>query len=421
MCRRLACLIVILVFLIATIIRFVNFSDRVNFGPEQGISLSLSSDYLGGDWSLLGLVNVQRSTASGLSLFSGSLFCYSLVPLIFVLGKDPVVLTAYFALLNIFAGLLIYVFATRIFNWRVGLFSAAIFLFNDYMISHSFFIWILNYLPLIGLLTVWLLYRYQRDPKNMVLPLFLGVISGIGFNLEYVYVFTAVIVFTVMIIFSKSRFLAVALFLMGAFCANLPMVVFDLRHDFYHVRTLIGYLEKVATTSGESKISYYHFLQFWPLASIIFGIIFEKIFLKKKLLAMIALAIYIFINLTSLKVSFVEALGMGDNTRPVLLKDLDKTAQLIANDNPKDFNVVFYPGVDYRGYAIRYFLEYIYKVFPNSVENYPESKVLYVFADKDFSCQRGYPWEVSSFCSQGEPKVERERISEKYFLFKLTK
>lgn len=413
--------IVLPIFLFAGIVRFINFPDRVNFGSEQGLSLALSTDYLQGNWSLLGLVNVQRSTTDGLNLFSGSLFNYSLVPLVFLFRKNVIMITACFALLNILTGVLIYLFVSKIASWKAGIFSSSLFLFNSYMINHSLFIWILNYLPLLGLITMFLLYLFWYRRNSVLLPLFLGLISGIGFNLEYFYIFTAVIVFVVLIIVSKNRMLVIGLFVIGAFGANLPMVLFDLRHDFYHVRTLVSYLGKVMTTPGEHRISYYHFLQFWPLMSITFGLLLGGLFKRQKLLVTLVLFIYIYINLTSPRVSLIEARGMGDATRPVSVKDLNRAARLIYRDNPKDFNIVFYPGADYRGYALRYFLTYIYGLFPNNVEKYPESELLYVFAWKDFNCQWGYPWEVSSFCSQGVKKIKTEKISEEYYLFKLEK
>ncbi len=411
--------IAFLLFFSAGIVRFVNFPERVNFGPEQSISLALSSDYLKGNWSLLGMPNLQRSTNSGLSLFSGSLFNYSLVPLIVLFGHDPVPITAVFAFINILTGLLIYVLVAKMTNQTIGLFSAAVFLFNDLMISHSMFIWILNYLPALGMLTVFLLFTFWSKRTSKVLPFLLGLLSGVGFNLEYFYLFTALIVFIVVIFRSKNRFISVTLFIIAAALANLPMILFDLRHDYYHVRTLVAYLTQTIGSLGQNKISYYHFLQYWPLASIVVGVILGKIYKRFSLIAITIFGIYIISNLTSQRVSFNEALGMGDNTRSVALKDLKKTSQIIVSDNPKNFNVVFFPGVDYRGYSLRYFLEYLYNLRVNGVEGYPDSETLYVFATNDFGYHRDNPWEISSFHAQNQEVLAE--INPKYSLFKLTK
>jgi len=110
--KRNGLLIIILV--LAIVIRFYNFTDRINFGPEQAISLLVSSDYINEKFSLLGLPSTQRTTSFGHIIFYPPIFNYSLIPLLILFNYQPIGITAYFAVLNILTGLLIYLAVNKI-------------------------------------------------------------------------------------------------------------------------------------------------------------------------------------------------------------------------------------------------------------------------------------------------------------------
>ena len=248
----------LLILLLATIVRFYNFPDRVNFGPEQAISLIVSADYVNEKFSLLGLPNVQRTTSMGHILYSPSPFNFSLVPLLITLNYDPVLITAFFAILNLITGIVLYLFVKKILNKTIALFSVTIFLCNDYMIHHSTFIWIVNYLPLISLLIGLMIYKLYKNKNSLTATFIIGFLSSISVGLEYFFLFTAVFLFFLVIFLSQKKLVALILFIIGAILGNLPTIIFDLSHNFYHLNTLWQYSLDTLTNPGQSKISYYH-------------------------------------------------------------------------------------------------------------------------------------------------------------------
>lgn len=397
-------------------VRFYNFTNRINFGPEQAISLITSADYIRYKPTLLGLPSTQRVTSGGHILFSGAFFTYTLVPLLLIFNYDPVPITAFFALINILTGFLVFLVAKKIGGFKVAIFSMIVFLFNDLMIAHSLFIWIVNYLPLINIIIFYLLWETYKKKGRWFFPLIVGLLTGISFGLEYLYLFTTIVIFAFLILVSKRKLEVFLLFISGNIIGNLPIIIFDLKHGFYHVLTLYQYFIDTLVNPGNAKISYYHFLQFWPALAIIVGVILAKIYLKQRFLCLGILVLYVFFNLTSNRISFTKAIGMSEGLNyPKILA----SASAVVNDNPKSFNVATLLDFDSRAHPLRYLLEYKFGFKPKGVEDYPNSDILYVLSESSYNFTQTKNWEVLSF----KPKnIETLMvIDEKHTLFKLTK
>lgn len=406
-------LTVIIVF--ALLIRFNNFNNRVNFGPEQAISLITSGDYIKNKFSLLGIKNLQRVTSQGHVVFSGALFTYSLVPLQLIFNFAPLPISAYFALLNIATGLALFFVALKIFNSKVAVFSAVIFLFNDYMINHSLFIWIVNYLPILSVAIIYLLYKQKKEDK-LRFAFLTGLLVGISFGLEYFYLFTAFLVFVILMWVSKKRISSALFFIIGTMLGNLPMLIFDIKHDFYHIKVLWQYFLDTLNNPGQSLISYYHFLQFWPLLALIGGLAFSLIYKKSRYLAIILLVLYINLNLSSTKISFKEAIGMSKGLN---YPKVEAVAEAIANDKPIEFNIATLLDFDSRAYPLRYLIQYRYNLQPLGVEDYPKAKVIYVLANYDYNFNLSKTWEIDSF--RPFKVTTLTSIDKQYSVFKLVK
>src|SRR3990172_5433363 len=389
-------LFVVLVFVLAIFIRFYNFSDRITFGPEQAISLITSGKMIKEKFSLLGEENVQRVNSLGHRIYSGALFTYSLMPIQLLFSYNPILITAYFSLLNIFIGVLLYKFALEISNPGTAIFSVSIFLFSGMMIYHSLFIWNQNYIILLGLLTFYTLYKLTKR-KKPIYALFLGLLSGTALSIEYYYLFTL-------------------LFLVGITLPNMPAIIFDMRHNFYLSKTLIVYLSDGIHGSRTSSISYYHFLQFAPITALFLGYVLHKIYLSRKGSAYILLIIFIYLNIRSPWIDFKAPMGMpGD----LSVKGIYKAADMIAKDNPDNFNVVVLADFDTRGHVLRYPLEFSYNLTPKGVTDYSGAKSVYVLSKKSYDFDNPGVWELSSFLPYNESILTA--IGREYALYKLSK
>lgn len=408
-------LLLLTIIAIALFVRLYNFTDRITFGPEQAISLITSGEYIKVKPSLVGQGNLIRINSKGLRLFSSPLFNYSLVPLELIFNFNPIPITGYFALLNVFTGIVLYLVVKRMLGRNIAILSMIIFLFNDYMIYHSLFIWILNYLPLISVLTIYLLYKFNLK-KKYVFSLLLGVLSGIGFGLEYFYILTLFVVLTIIIFLSNNKIRDILYFALGVIIGNFPYILFDFRHDYYHTKTLFQYLIDMLTFHSQANITYYHFLNIWPPVIILLAYVINKITQKRKLLVLVSLLIFVFTNLVSKIVDFSKPIGM-----PVGLtyKKVLKAAQIISDNNPNNFNLAVLLDFDTRGHILRYPVEYIFGKKPLGIEEYKDAGEIYVLARNDFDFENSHVWELAIFAPY---KVEiLSELDYKYGVYKLTK
>src|SRR3989344_3419235 len=174
-------LIVLTLFVSGTFIRLYNFPNRLIFGPEQGISLMTSAANLT-KFSLLGETNLQRATSDSHIPFHGAYFSYLMLPVILLFNYRVFPITLTFVFLNLATALLFFLVSLKLFGEKVAAFALFYFLFSAVMIHHSLFIWILNPLPLLGVLVLWLTAKLFKNRDLLWPSLLIGILSGFGFG-----------------------------------------------------------------------------------------------------------------------------------------------------------------------------------------------------------------------------------------------
>src|SRR3972149_6713297 len=406
-------LVVVLVFL-GLFVRLYNFKERMTFGPEQARSLVVAGRYITEKPSLLGQ-EYFRVTSEGHKLFSGAVFNYSLVPLQLLFNFDPLPITVFFAFLNVFTGLVLFWVAKKIFGYSFAVLSLGLFLFNDYMIYHSTFIWNYNYLPLVGILCFYLLYQMKKNSKRLLFVFFLGILSGVGVSLQYLFALLGLGVFLYVLWFSKEKIKASAIFVFGAILGNLPMVIFDLRHNFYHLVTAWQYFLGAFKGGSGVQLAYYHFLPLWPIFLILLSFVVVKLLNKSKPLGILAVIAYLYLSLTSPKVSFGKAVGMPDG---LTYGDVIEASESIAKDVRGDFNVASLLDFDTRGYILRYPVEFMYWKKPKGDEDYSGTPFLYVLAERSYNFEDPGVWELRVNLPY-KSEILKE-IDQRYAVFRLT-
>lgn len=406
---------VIVIILSALSIRFYNFNNRFTFGPEQAISLITAGDYLKTKFSLLGQANLIRFTSDGHVLYSSPLFNYSLLPLMFVFNYGVVGISAYFVILNVFTGVLLYWLVKKYLDKNIAFISLFLFLFNNYMIYHSLFIWILNYLPIISVLSMYFINKYNKQ-KNYSSVIWLGVLSGVGFGMEYFYIITALLILLFMILVSKNKLKDTALYIFGILIGNLPIFLFDVRHNFYNINTFFKYILETISNPGQTQISYYHFLNFWPPMIILIAYFLNKWFIKKKIILFFILCLYVIVNINSNKINFRQATGMVPDLNYSMVY---KASEVIAKDKPEKYNVVTLLDFDTRGHILRYPLKFIFDTSPLGVEDYKDASIIYALASNDYDFTNPMVWELQTFSPY--KTLVLNKLNSKYWVYKLTK
>src|SRR3989344_6961739 len=156
----------LLVVILSLFVRFYNFPNRIAFHSEQGLALSVAADYLRDKFSLLGQRMFLRTTSKGHILFSGSLYNYSLIPLQLIFDYDPFPITIVYTLLNIFTAAVLFFLVKKVCNSTVAFYSLILFLLNAEMVSRSMYFWILHTIPLISILSLYLIWKLKKTGSD---------------------------------------------------------------------------------------------------------------------------------------------------------------------------------------------------------------------------------------------------------------
>ena len=404
----------LLIFALAALVRFYNFPNRVTFWSEQARSLIVSANYLKIP-SLLGQPYFIREDTNSHVLYAGAAFNYSMIPLLLVSGYDPIIITVFFAFLNVFTGLMIYLLVKRIFNKNVATISCALFLFNDWMIYHSLFIWSYNFLPLIGILILYFGWLYLKKRKALSIFL-LGLFSGLVVSLQFLFLPIALAIFVVGVLLSKRKIIDSLTFVLGMIFGNLPMVIFDLRHNFYESRTLIQYFIDTLAGKSNAAIAYYYFLPFWPIFAITGALILVRFWRKSRPLTALVVILYLFLNLTSIRINWKAPTGMPEG---ITTRDVENASRAVAEDVKGDFNVAEVLDFDKQAYVLRYFLQFKNNRNSQGIADYPNAKVLYVLSEKGYNFVTSSVWEVKS---AGLTKISKlSDVGNGYAIYKLEK
>lgn len=411
--HRLELFLLIIIFAVATFVRFYNFEQRINFGPEQAISLITSGNYIKNGFSLLGQP-YYHNTSTGLTMFYGPQFNYLLVPIMVAARYNPIAITAFFSALYLITGLVIYLLSKKLTNAWTALIALVLFLFNSLMINYSLFIWCLHFFPIMGFVSFYLVCVYKKNKYPLLITIILGAISGFGISLEYPYAVFSLIIFLWLLVKSDKKIITFLMYVVGNIIGNLPMVMFELRHDIYNLRVLYQYsLDQAANRTHTLDI--FHFLPIWGIGCFFVAIIIYQVFKKRWSMPIILFA-YIILNLKSPLIDFDRAIGMPNNMN---MDKLISASKSIANDQPSNFNLVSLIDFDTRAHPLRYLTSYIYGHDPMGVEAYPQAKTIYVLADKKYPINDPMVWELKSFLPY-ETNILKE-IDDNNVIYKLTK
>lgn len=397
-------------------LRLYHFPERINFGMEQGMQLSTTASYLYDKFTLLGMVNVHRVTQDGHMVLISPLYNYSLIPFMIAMGRNPITLTYLAFATNIVTSLALYYISKKLLGFRVALISTFFFLFNLTMIEQSLTLWIHNVIPLIGIMSLYLLVKWNSD-KNWWVIFSLGILSGIGYSLEYVYLATLLGIGLYLLVTAKHKWQCIFWYFSGFLVPMLPVLAFDLRHDWYGLRTLWQYSLETLSNPGQSMLAFYHLLQFYPLCFLGMGYLTDRVLRIRPVLGSAFLLGYLIFILTSPKLSLNQAIGtVAGMDAPSLMK----FSEAISRDAPDSYNVVYLPQSEYRAYALRYLLTYVHNAPPLGFDGYPSANVIYVVGQSDLDLLTSNVWEINSF-QPSHQIVLASTPNNLYSVYKLTR
>jgi len=409
---------VIIIFLsvIFLFLRFFRLAELTNFTSDQGYLLLGAGQLI---WekkiSLIGPMVISK-IVEGRGFFLGPLFYWFLAPLIVITGSDPLKITWVFIFLNLLAGLIVYKIGNDFFNQAIGLLAFSFFTFSPFLIEYSRFIWNPNIMVLVGAGFFYALFSLTKKSTSLLFFL-IGILAGIGVEIHYSG-FLLVLAFLVFVFWKKlwtSK--GALLFFLGLVVSNVPLLLFELRHNFYNTKTLFFIIRSGGLqNSANFTFQWHYFLVLAPIFLILMATIVAKLISINKLigygLLISLLAFFV------LRIDFFRNHGF---TMPEgwNINGVKKSSEMIHQDEKdKNYNIVALLDGDTRALPFRYFLKTMGDE-PLPVKDYPKAQTLYIVAQRmDKTELLQYPvWEIQTILPAS--LVSMREIQGNIYLYKL--
>ena len=224
----------------------------MTFLGDEGRDLIEVRKILSGDFVFLG----PRSSAA--DFYYGPIYFYLITPFLWLFNYDPAGPAVFIALLGILTVYLVYYVGRKFFGIPAGLIASSLYAVSPLVIAYSRSSWNPNPMPFVALLLLLNTYNAieKRSEKLFIIS---GLLLGIAMQLQYLALFLGVIfvVFTFLgsIYIKKTRniFFLIKSYIftfIGFLIGWSPFLVFELRHGFPNLKTILNFL----LTGGNNEI-----------------------------------------------------------------------------------------------------------------------------------------------------------------------
>lgn len=229
---------------LAAFLRLYRISDYMTFLGDEGRDVLIVREILHGNFTLLG----PRASAG--DFFLGPIYYYFMAPFLWLFNYDPVGPAVMVALLGVATVFLVYFVAKEFFGQKAGFMASLLYAVSPLVIAYSRSSWNPNPMPFFSLLILFLLYK-SIIKHSFKLLFGVGILLGITLQLHYLATFLmAISAFFYLVgkIFKERSVKVIALskdFLtvFGGFMLGLsPFLLFEIRHGFPNIRTIIGFI-----------------------------------------------------------------------------------------------------------------------------------------------------------------------------------
>lgn len=392
-------------------LRLYRLSERLNFAGDQGLFFLRSWEiFKNKELTLLGpstSLNYQSRY-----FFQGPAIYYSILLILLLSAWNPLNASIIFIFLNLFVSLWFFKVLKKFFNKTVALIFLLLISTSPLFTYFSQFIWNPNFLLLITPIILGLILSLR---KRRSLARFFLIGGLLGFGLQFHYQYILAIIFTLIFIWRQYRVkFKECLFLgWGLVIGYLPLIVFELRNDFYNLRTIGLILAHQAGGLGNKLVPHYWLVVLW-LITFLLAVVLARLFKKNR---------PFFFNIIGLTILFSFLLmpqWLEENYQPFKnwhYKDELRSAEIIIEQDLENYNIANLLYGDTRAQAIRY-LTTVAGAAPLGVEAYKDNQFLFVITSDRLETIKTYSiWEVDSI----EPAqlLEQWIINDKVKLFLL--
>lgn len=404
-------LFLLLIILAFIFIRSLHFKEYLNWSQDQAenaiAALKIYRE------KKLTLIGPQISaTYEGRLLFQGPITIYLF--LIFLLLGNWQPITASF-LFMIFASLTtipLYYGIKRLANKKIAFLMIILYSFLPYYVNYTRFLWNstlqLTFLPFF----IYFFSLYKKNPhlRNLfVVSFFLGLLT----QFHYQFLLIVFLFFVYFFIIKKLSFSRLMIFFLGIALGLSPLILFELKHDFYNIKTAVLFLknwEKVDKPGNFTMPHYY--LSLSLLALILLLIRFKKTLAKISFKVILVVGImfftYAFLIYHKKPPQSFWAPGKFWNY------PMEEKAYQIIKETAikKDFNVADLSYYNTTAAVIKYLLKR--DNYQINYDDYYQNRYLFVISHKD-DYEKTLSYEVAFF--KPRKMIKRWLLNDYYSLY----
>lgn len=401
--------------------RLWHFEKLLTFGSDQGTFFAETWEMVKNHRPRLIGLKVGTKEVLGRAFFTGPFFYYLLAILGILFRWNPITITLIFLFFWWLTGLGIWYLVRRVYGDEAAVTAYGIFAACPFLASFSRIVWNSGLLPLISVFFFFSLYKILKEKTNSWW-LLSGFFLGLGLNISYA-TFLWIPIFAIFYFWHFKRrkwSLRPLIFIfIGFILGELPLLLFEVRHGFYNLRTILFFL-KHGVLEGRTKgaVTDYHFIfALLPLFFLLWGSVYSRIAKKFGLAKTLFLSLVLITALT-LSINWQQEWGTGMPDGWTLAKEL-KVANLICeNIGTQAFEIAETINGDTRAHDLRFFLSF-YGCPPLGVEDYPSADILYLVTTSKRPPEEETVWEVKSL----RPfKISfKKDLEDDLFLYKLTR
>jgi len=265
------------VIILFIVLRSINYIYYLNWsGDQASFAIEVLKMFREKKLTLIG--PQISANFQGHFVFQGPAIYYMMLVFMLLGHWDPVSSSYFFM---IFASLMIvplYFGVKKLINEKAAWLMVIFYSFLPFYINYSRFIWNSTFLLSLLPILIYLMGLYKEKKSRFV---FFLVAFWLGLLLQFHYQFILIIfcVFLYYFLFKKESVFNILFFVFGLIVGFSPLIIFELKHDFYNIRMMILFAQnwsQVDRPGGITMPHYYISISFMLLI-LIFGILARKI------------------------------------------------------------------------------------------------------------------------------------------------
>ena len=227
---------VLLILLLSVVLRVIKLEELFYFTYDESIPAFVGRRLI--LWNHIPLIGAV--TPFGVHMAPYFYWFYAF--LLFIGKLNPIIWGWAGAIISAATVLMIYLVGADFFNKRVGITAAILWSFSYLANVYDRHLWALYWGPLVSLIVLYSLYKiiFKSSQKYIFL---LGLTLALAIHADlsnFVFIVLALVVWVIYKIPIKKPALAFSLIVMTSF---LPLIVFDLRHNFANIQPAIQYFK----------------------------------------------------------------------------------------------------------------------------------------------------------------------------------